>query len=998
MTPNFGRARNELSLKEQNSRIDKLSKENFDLKLRIYFLEQNLENRSDEGVKDILAKNAQLATDTTKLKRDNAQLRKRVKELERDLRVREDGASAARTVSESEDMVSSRSFQNAQLEEELSYLRDRVTSVEVDNEQLRQGDANHQSEKQRMADQIKALASGHQPTLMIREELEREKSKRERADSELKQVRQELARLKAERSPFRGLMRSHASGLPTPPGQDSAQLNPMANSKDASDVSGTTVIEQIKQENEDLRRDLGAQTSMLTSRNRERERLQQQIEDLKIEQRRGEGSQTQAGTVSGDSILDRSVSRSHIRPSSHTGTSSHSEHLSESERDKYETKQAALRDENARLRLRVQDLQVELDTLTGSAEHLASLRQERDEALTLLEEERDYAADTIDRLEVQIEEHQGDIEQLLLRLKAKEEEGFAFEREIKDLSEEFKNIASHGETELSTRQRLEQGLQEARAELEILKGDLQEAEDAKERLEVQAESSQAEIAFLREEQEADKIKLSELQSALSRAKARMRDEKDRAQEFEELDEELRHAKEEARRFRKRLVEREDDLARYHDQHERVQTTLRRVTGTDVSDMDQLLHNVAKFGSELDSLRDETTELKDTFEKNKQRLVDQVQTLQGLRQDNEWLNSELEKTTRQRDKHATEIRRLKSVEADQHLLVEMENARKDDQQRMADLEEEYKTNIHRRNMLLFDLWERLAGLCGNQWLTKMSEEHEIPVPTVVSVGLDPNSITDPLTLALDHISRTYSSFRSRLRVTEKAMTKELDGLSQGLESRSKRIDALERNVSQGSAIPNVPVQESEELRRLEDENRTLRRKVKVLQANHFSLPGLPSPQLELDEAAQEAALMENERLRPGASRAVSSAGSHRSHRRRPEQGLKEDHSALQRHHSTATMTTDQEPNSLYKEFMRTDTAPSLAPNEQTLILRLKEADRRLRAERDARLLDRQEAHKRLEAREDQMGKMRRELEVEKNRSAFKEGRQEGSGGSGKGTEA
>ena len=70
MATPFTRSKHNLTLKEQNSKIDKLSKENFDLKLKIHFLDQALQNRSDEGVKEMISKNVQLQTDLATEKKE----------------------------------------------------------------------------------------------------------------------------------------------------------------------------------------------------------------------------------------------------------------------------------------------------------------------------------------------------------------------------------------------------------------------------------------------------------------------------------------------------------------------------------------------------------------------------------------------------------------------------------------------------------------------------------------------------------------------------------------------------------------------------------------------------------------------------------------------------------------------------------------------------------------------------------------------------------------
>src|SRR6201999_4345492 len=84
------RAKSNLTLKEQNSKIDKLSKENFDLKLKIHFLDQALQNRSDEGVKEMINKNVQLQTDLANEKKENMSLRRKIRELEKKVKVQEE--------------------------------------------------------------------------------------------------------------------------------------------------------------------------------------------------------------------------------------------------------------------------------------------------------------------------------------------------------------------------------------------------------------------------------------------------------------------------------------------------------------------------------------------------------------------------------------------------------------------------------------------------------------------------------------------------------------------------------------------------------------------------------------------------------------------------------------------------------------------------------------------------------------------------------------------
>jgi len=92
--PFHSRNKHNLTLKEQNSKIDKLSKREFRPKLKIHFLDQALQNRSDEGVKEMISKNVQLQTDLANEKKENQSLRRKVRDLERKMKAQEDGLAA----------------------------------------------------------------------------------------------------------------------------------------------------------------------------------------------------------------------------------------------------------------------------------------------------------------------------------------------------------------------------------------------------------------------------------------------------------------------------------------------------------------------------------------------------------------------------------------------------------------------------------------------------------------------------------------------------------------------------------------------------------------------------------------------------------------------------------------------------------------------------------------------------------------------------------------
>jgi hypothetical protein len=151
------RSKHNLTLKEQNSKIDKLSKENFDLKLKIHFLDQALQNRSDEGVKDMINKNVQLQTDLANEKKESQALRRKVRELERKVKAQEEQPEKRRPGQLEDDDQSDSDDDKAELEEEVIYLKEVVLQMQTEVDRLREETLSKEVEKRRLAEYVKSM-------------------------------------------------------------------------------------------------------------------------------------------------------------------------------------------------------------------------------------------------------------------------------------------------------------------------------------------------------------------------------------------------------------------------------------------------------------------------------------------------------------------------------------------------------------------------------------------------------------------------------------------------------------------------------------------------------------------------------------------------------------------------------------------------------------------------------------------------------------------------
>lgn len=630
------RQKSNLTLKEQNSKIDKLSKENFDLKLKIHFLDQALQNRSEEGVKDMINKNVQLQTDLANEKKDNQALRKKTRDLERTVKGLEEGQAAKQ--GDMDDSKSDQSEKQAEMEEEIIYLRETLQETEMEIERLREENLGKEVDKRKLADYIKSTNErkasendkGVEETIeMWKDLLESETARREQADEDAEKLREELRRLKTEsaasttnnhvRNVYNVNKRHHVSYNNTRSDTGSAVGEDFNGTVDSN---ASTAVEQLKHENAELRRDLSAQTSMLTSRNRERERLQQEIEDLKINQRR-HGDGVGARSIAGDSIFDRSVSRAHNRAESRA--SGHTRVTQLSDVDEYDKKFAQLRDELARVKMTNQDLERELnahlDILQNVEEENRVVKEERDatlEDLQSIQTEREEALLALQESEEETEalrnEANDEIEKLDLLCEQKDAEVGTLQHDFGALQQEMKNVSESVvrlEDDLGAARRkeqdLEQQISDIMEELEQTDQKLRDTSAKNERLDVQLESSQTEVQFLREEQEGDKIKIGDLEAALNAAQTSLQDERERISEerrqrevldtqekadwqkmIDELNDDVDRFKGEGNKLRKNLGAKDAEASQWKERLETLEGNLREALGSPNSTSSSIL--------------------------------------------------------------------------------------------------------------------------------------------------------------------------------------------------------------------------------------------------------------------------------------------------------------------------------------------------------------------------------------------------------------------------
>ena len=193
-----GRAK-DLTLKEQSSVIDKLQKDNWKLKLKLYFMDQMVAERSDESVKAMISENVELKTLKISTTKEIRVLKRTIRELELKLRERDERLAAqAATARNNIRSAGPTRDRSTDADGEVVFLRERLDTFQSEVERLRSDNAVKEGEKRRLAEMLKS--TGERSTLgsdvEVREEialwkdlLETETARKDQAEEENRRPR-----------------------------------------------------------------------------------------------------------------------------------------------------------------------------------------------------------------------------------------------------------------------------------------------------------------------------------------------------------------------------------------------------------------------------------------------------------------------------------------------------------------------------------------------------------------------------------------------------------------------------------------------------------------------------------------------------------------------------------------------------------------------------------------------------------------------------------------
>ena len=292
------------------------------------------------------------------------------------------------------------------------------------------------------------------------------------------------------------------------------------------------------------------------------------------------------------------------------------------------------------------------------------------------------------------------------------------------------------------------------------------------------------------------------------------------------------------------------------------------------------------------------------------------------------------------------------------ITELEHDRQSIRKKLSTMESQYKDQLQERNQLLLDLWTRLAPMCGSDWQhqNNLVNNH---VPTLEVVSSQLPGFRKNLVAATKTIEGLMMGFKGRIRTVERDLWKEYQQLEASLDTRIKRVDKLEATIQSNRVSGTFSA--APEIAKLRGENRLLKSEIAGLQKQEVqarvSRSGHSSTRVGSVNGGNSLAAPP-----PSLSRSYTSSHIETLERTGPQR-------------SSSSSTTATLGNLVPSAQL---TSQPIEPSQQRWIHRLKELERRLKAEREARLLDRTAARKRLEEGMEVNEMLKGELERERGR--------------------
>ncbi|KAF5348402.1 hypothetical protein D9758_010890 [Tetrapyrgos nigripes] len=764
-----------LTLRDQEKHIDSLNKENFNLKLRVHFLEERLASLAPEEMDAALKQNISLKIETHSRGREIKRLKKLLLELERELeRLQNQRTSSAGVAAVSRNRERELEEKLEEREREIRELRRRRSSTGTGADAA-------------------ALREAEERNVELEEQLENAKSLLEDNLAEIERLQDIVER-------------QEANGNLSTDGDKSRRVN------------------ALREENTDLLNQLDDHRQAFSQLEDERADLLDEIESLRL-------------TIDqlNQKLEADSVERNHERSESRLMMLEEREEREGLEDDMNALKDrlaATLielqqrEDEIERKDRAVEELMGDHEKMVAQVEdewrgEVEEARQREEELRDVLLERETESKDLrlhISELEAGTNNLHDKFEAALAHLEqdseAKDQEIESLNQAMEKLSEQIYNLEDDNdrlkeesdrirEEEEAERDRLEALAAALKEKLSSLKSQLEEMTDAYETCsqEIHAHRSRQEelashVESLVTELERERLSRERLENELDEADKehdiQLRSER-RALEAKESA--LQSSLNDLARSQSLLNQREEDLDQVQQALQTLEAESKKAGETHSTARFSLQLEVDRLKRDLERLEDELSRARKELDDKESKSRDRDGALDKLHAENRDLASQLAAQTQARlnisEKLDSVQASLKAAEGEiggfKSKIAELEMRLSKDQRSLLSAESQYRDQLTERNTLLLTIYQYMDKILGVDKTPKKGGQAETKPFTNFSVFHD-NLIT-----RLKALSQIQLDFDKRSKEIEGRFTEKLNDMRKQLENRWKQIDKFETSV-------------------------------------------------------------------------------------------------------------------------------------------------------------------------------------------------------------
>ncbi|KAA1114519.1 hypothetical protein PGT21_011974 [Puccinia graminis f. sp. tritici] len=881
---------NHLTLREQEKAIDEVKKDNFNLKLKIYFLEDRMAKLAPDQVDLALKENVEIKVEFQTVRQELKRYKRLLLEAERaielakterDELLEQKTLSAERTssglqaeVKKARDEVATKDKSIQNLESELQRLKDhleRVSSKDSPSKIASSHARNHT--RQSISNQSVDNWSNQEHLTEIKNlknELAEERQQKEELLGDNQDLRYQLTETKNALQDTQDQLeerdnRSHHISRAQSRFQEDPNDYPSSGRKPTGGITNQTMVKEFEREIKDLERQLrelenenvelrsqvNAQVKMLSTKNSEKDKLQDQVSNLKskvmdlqdeLEQDAREFEKIQqAGNIS---LHDQAADEVREELNMYRDKSASALLNLEKRQKEIDELNAELDDRDATFNEEVQKI-----TRQHSRE-LDAVKAQRDELQQAIHEREDQIAELSDRLREVINlqaETDKSLRETRSKLKEKEKDYNSILQDLEVAQTDLKEIGA-GNRELAAEvHEKDQQITELGAELDELeqresnrstvneqvvvklKQKLNGTKSELNELSVRHESCLSELKFLKDKHE-------ELQSRHSEIEERRKKESDLKRrlerELDDLERELRGTREkmdlQAIAFKKEkrelqssfqlaldskqkaLAQAESDLDNLQgklevreEDIEKLETMLKRLESESNQFNQSQSHD--KFSLELEIERIQrdllhSTQETQTYKDQNVSLQKQISKFQAaianLKSEKDELSDKLLGVQRARDslneKYEEQTKNLRETQnnlsVNKNRLQSLEDELTSDHLQLNKSEHQYKDQISERNTLLLTIYQYLEKLLSSGSNHRRISSAQDAKPFTNFTVFHENIIN-----RLKNLGTMQSGFETKIQEVEKKLEKQYASLKRQHDTRMRQLDQFETTI-------------------------------------------------------------------------------------------------------------------------------------------------------------------------------------------------------------